>query len=718
MKHKLIQGKLRLEEAFSFTLPKEICGFRLILLSSDPLPWNLLLYAKEKQLVGQMMSFSDEKELWIGPDLESTSPYCLPLKHHRHFHLYNLPMADYPENFPEMKVEVICYEESTSWKKDFPLALSLSKEDSPLDYWIDPQGHSMELKQFDVRKTPSLHPKARKPRWFCGDLHTHTSYSDGHMSPEENLAFAKSLGLDFFAATDHTVFPLAWPKEEELLVLPSTEITTAQGHWNLHFSKKSPYDGLDLSKEKDLLSLLTHAGSLGNLCLNHSFMNPWEMSYGEFPLFLASSMEILNDPTYPGAALSAEKALKAWSLLWNWGHDLVGVGGSDAHLAAGSAYPQSEEPSRMGDPLTWIKAEGLSAYDLQKGMRKKRVCVSRGGRPVLRFSHHPKHGPYAGQDATGEHIHLPEVELVFELQQAPREDLYHQWIVDGKLHCQVEGLSSRKNFSPKEGHWIRVDLRLPTGELYGTTTPFRIQDSPRKGEFWGDVLKELKPSIKGIIFDKDGTLLKFTDLWMLSTKAYLDKLEMGPKNRRNCELALGLEENHVRENSPLASGTLDQIIACIEPFSAKNPPCREALAQVYAEHLQKYPEEVQARGDLSSLFRSLKEKNMKLAVLTSDDEALAKQAFDLIGITESFDFIGGGDRYEAKPSPQGIYAACQSLGLSPEEILFVGDSLADMHLRKHVGKVLGIPSEVSSKNTLLPWADALIEKIEDVAHYV
>lgn len=109
---------------------------------------------------------------------------------------------------------------------------------------------------------------------------------------------------------------------------------------------------------------------------------------------------------------------------------------------------------------------------------------------------------------------------------------------------------------------------------------------------------------------------------------------------------------------------------------------------------------------------------MKLGVLTADDEKLAKQAFSMLGISEELDFIGGGDRYQAKPSPHGIYAACEQFNLKPQEILFVGDSLVDMKLRKYVGKVLGIASEVGSEQMLRSWADVVISRIEDVALYV
>lgn len=40
-------------------------------------------------------------------------------------------------------------------------------------------------------------------RWYKGNLHTHTSRSDGVLSPEESIALYRSNGYDFMVLTDH-----------------------------------------------------------------------------------------------------------------------------------------------------------------------------------------------------------------------------------------------------------------------------------------------------------------------------------------------------------------------------------------------------------------------------------------------------------------------------------------------------------------------------------
>ena len=43
-------------------------------------------------------------------------------------------------------------------------------------------------------------------RWYRGNLHTHTTVSDGAKSPEETKALYREMGYDFIAITDHWVY--------------------------------------------------------------------------------------------------------------------------------------------------------------------------------------------------------------------------------------------------------------------------------------------------------------------------------------------------------------------------------------------------------------------------------------------------------------------------------------------------------------------------------
>lgn len=61
-------------------------------------------------------------------------------------------------------------------------------------------------------------------KWYKGNLHTHTTISDGVRSPEDVKALYKELGYDFIALTDHWQFGQGAENDSSgLLVLPGVE---------------------------------------------------------------------------------------------------------------------------------------------------------------------------------------------------------------------------------------------------------------------------------------------------------------------------------------------------------------------------------------------------------------------------------------------------------------------------------------------------------------
>lgn len=63
--------------------------------------------------------------------------------------------------------------------------------------------------------------------WYKGNLHTHTTNSDGAYTPEETIGLYKSKGYDFLALTDHW-FHGEGRQEENFLLLNGTEFDVGQ----------------------------------------------------------------------------------------------------------------------------------------------------------------------------------------------------------------------------------------------------------------------------------------------------------------------------------------------------------------------------------------------------------------------------------------------------------------------------------------------------------
>ena len=58
--------------------------------------------------------------------------------------------------------------------------------------------------------------------WYKGNLHTHTTRSDGRKSPEEVMALYRDHGYDFLALTDHWI-PSEEGDRDGLLLVPGCE---------------------------------------------------------------------------------------------------------------------------------------------------------------------------------------------------------------------------------------------------------------------------------------------------------------------------------------------------------------------------------------------------------------------------------------------------------------------------------------------------------------
>lgn len=104
--------------------------------------------------------------------------------------------------------------------------------------------------------------------------------------------------------------------------------------------------------------------------------------------------------------------------------------------------------------------------------------------------------------------------------------------------------------------------------------------------------------------------------------------------------------------------------------------------EYYAEHL--VCETVPYDG-IKELLRKLKEKGVRLAVLSNKYDTAAKYIIDYF-FPDTFDVVlGEGAQCPRKPDPEGFYAICRELGISPADAVMIGDSPADYKVSKNAG---------------------------------
>jgi predicted metal-dependent phosphoesterase TrpH len=177
--------------------------------------------------------------------------------------------------------------------------------------------------RYEVKFTP------KQFRYLKGDLHMHTTNSDGRFTYEQLAEKARRKGLDFIFITDHnnSTEDLPIPRVKGLTVIEGLELTNYDGHINL-LGVKKPCDGsYAVGGLNELNEKLMQAKTNGAMrILNHPFchMCPinWDLDEIEY-----DGVEIWNAP----ANIKEMKAVDWWQKKLEAGFRIPIVGGSDYH---------------------------------------------------------------------------------------------------------------------------------------------------------------------------------------------------------------------------------------------------------------------------------------------------------------------------------------------------------------------------------------------------
>ena len=89
---------------------------------------------------------------------------------------------------------------------------------------------------------------------------------------------------------------------------------------------------------------------------------------------------------------------------------------------------------------------------------------------------------------------------------------------------------------------------------------------------------------------------------------------------------------------------------------------------------------------IRELLAALKEKGVALTVLSNKPHAETIQVIETLFGKDYFDVIQGQKEGVAiKPSPEGVFQILEQLALTPEDILYLGDTATDMKTGKSAG---------------------------------
>ena len=231
-------------------------------------------------------------------------------------------------------------------------------------------------------------------------------------------------------------------------------------------------------------------------------------------------------------------------------------------------------------------------------------------------------------------------------------------------------------------------------------------------------------ALRGIVFDKDGTLTDFRATWINTyweaARATSNACQglISPKDL----LALGgyeSETNRFNRNSVLASGSTAELSKLWSDASAIDTT---TVLRILEHFFRNYAASDPAPAtDLPTLLAKLKEKNFYLGVATMDSETLAHRTLEILEITQYFSFVCGYDSgFGEKPGSGMIVGFCNQVGLSPEEVLVVGDTMHDINMGRSAGVAVcvGVLTGASEYCDLAEDADHVLDNISGLLQLV
>jgi hypothetical protein len=324
-------------------------------------------------------------------------------------------------------------------------------------------------------------PALQGPRWYQGDLHTHTLHSDGFgcadgrggagpCAVHQVIDAAVRRGLDFVGVTDHNTtshhqdLATLQLQHDRLLLLRGQEVTSFYGHANV-FGTSEIVDFRIGHPGVTAASVFAQARALGGLLtVNHPARETGEKCTGcgwsapNTDWSQVEALEVLNMFTVTGPTAGEP----FWHARLNEGHRITGVGGSDDHGAATRAG------SAVGTPTTVIQADSLSEAALLRGIRAGRVYIKVRGPegPDVEFT-----APGVSA-AMGDLVKLQSVpqRVQFRLQVKRAmgqrvEVIRNGAAVEQAVPQPLASADAAVEFSleVQRGDWVRVNLRDAVG---------------------------------------------------------------------------------------------------------------------------------------------------------------------------------------------------------------------------------------------------------------
>lgn len=229
-------------------------------------------------------------------------------------------------------------------------------------------------------------------------------------------------------------------------------------------------------------------------------------------------------------------------------------------------------------------------------------------------------------------------------------------------------------------------------------------------------------NIKGLLFDKDGTLIEFHKMWLQVAQGAVQdirQLHYSPLSEQDLLASIGVHGDYVDNHGLLAANpvedTADYWFELIKP-TVSPKRFRQQVKQAFNLQVERKPELIQAIDGVKETLVQFKSAGFYLGIATADTKDSTLYTLKQSGLLELFDYVGYSDGdIEAKPHPALLNAFCEGREFNADQVVMFGDTVSDMEFGHNSGAYkIGVLTGTASKEELLPYADIVLDSVSNL----
>jgi phosphoglycolate phosphatase len=226
-------------------------------------------------------------------------------------------------------------------------------------------------------------------------------------------------------------------------------------------------------------------------------------------------------------------------------------------------------------------------------------------------------------------------------------------------------------------------------------------------------------TIKGLLFDKDGTLFDFHATWGVWCAGFIADVSEGDTGLAAAlaeAMDYDLENEAFLPSSVMITNSMDGIMDAVH--SALPHWERGALTEYVIETGSRAPQSPVT--DLGPLLGRFRANGLKVGLATNDNEVPARAHLSSVSVLEYYDFVSGCDSgFGAKPEPGMLLGFAGAMRLQPSEIAMVGDSTHDLKAGRAAGMInIGVLTGPAVADDLAPYADVVLQDIGEIPEWL